>query len=118
MGVDAPLELMTNYYIPPCTKEVPPQPVPKVGYLRTFPLIRAAAAHGVSRVVGVVATCMPRGLRPCCGHQSAVASCAMLSWLLDLVPSCTVAAVRPSVHKRLLITSICNAGLLRHHLPH
>lgn len=28
--MDTPLELMTNYYIPPCTKEVPPQPVPKV----------------------------------------------------------------------------------------
>ncbi|KAG2433259.1 hypothetical protein HXX76_008327 [Chlamydomonas incerta] len=36
VGVDTPLELMTNYYIPPCTKEVPPQPVPKASCGTTY----------------------------------------------------------------------------------
>ncbi|KAG2449453.1 hypothetical protein HYH02_005600 [Chlamydomonas schloesseri] len=49
VGVDTPLELMTNYYIPPCTKEVPPQPVPKASCGTTYridALVDAGSSSG------------------------------------------------------------------------
>ncbi|KAG2450997.1 hypothetical protein HYH02_004268 [Chlamydomonas schloesseri] len=41
-GADAPIESQTNYFIPPCTREVPPPPVPKAACGTTYSIFAAA----------------------------------------------------------------------------